>query len=156
MKKQRVSYADGILTVEYPTINKMFKADITKYPESIRLDAMIHGFKQKFGDAESGKSPVEKYAMVQRMHENMLTGAWELTATPDHSGIVIEAVCRLQKIKQPVLEKKLDALGDEARAERIKIWASNVKVKAEVAKIRAERAAKAAEETDDEDLKIDL
>ena len=158
MKKQRVSVADGWIIVEYSTIGKVFRGELSKLPQSVYVpcDAANHGMKQKLGDAESGKSPSEKYAMVQRIWENLLTGAWELTATPDHSGIVIEAVCRLQKIKQPVLEKKLNALGDEARAERIKTWASNVKVKAEVAKIRAERAAKAAEETDDEDPKIDL
>lgn len=156
MKKQIVSVADGILTVEYPTIQRKFTADLAKYSQGVRDAACIHGFKQKFGDAESGKSPMEKFLMVQRIHQNMLDGNWELVSTPDTSGIVIEAVCRIKKEKVAKLEAALAKLTEEDYIAKIKEWASNAKVKAEVAKIRAERAQKAAEESDDDlDIKID-
>ena len=139
-----------VLTVEYPSINKKFTADISKYPAEMRAEAEKHGWKQKFGDAESGGTAAEKYAMVQRIHEGVLAGQWELTSSPDMSGIIAEAVARIKKVKP---EKILAIF--EKFPEKIKEFGGNVKVKAEVAKIRAERAAKAAEESDD-DLDINL
>lgn len=155
MKKQTVSVVNGVLTVEYPSIGKTFRADLSKYPQSIREDALEHGFKQKFGDAASGKTPAEKYAMVQRIHDSLLAGEWELTATPDRSPIIKEAVSRIKKVKIAQLDKLLDALTEEQRTAKLKEWSTHAKVKAEIAKIIAERAAKAADEQD-EDLDIDL
>jgi hypothetical protein len=149
-KKQKVSVTGWLLTVEYPTIGKKFTADISKYPAEMRDELTKHGAKQKFGDAESGGSPAEKYAMVQRIHEGLMSGQWELTSTPDMSGIVAEAVARLKKIKPEQVLKIFEKSPD-----KVKEFASNVKVKAEIAKIRAERAAKVAEEAD-EDLDIQL
>ena len=150
-KKQKVSMTGWTLTIEYPSIGKTFHADILKYPKEMQEELQKHGAKQKFGDAESGGTPVEKYAMVQRIHEGLLAGQWELTGTPDMSGIVAEAVGRIKKVKP---EKILAIF--EKMPEKIKEFASNVKVKAEIAKIRAERAAKVADEAEDEDLEINL
>lgn len=153
MKKQKISVVGSVLTVEYPSIGKKFTADLAEYPASIQLDGYYHGMKQRFGDAESGKSPQEKYTMVQRIHENLLQGIWELTATPDHSGIIKEAVARIKKVKVETIDKALAKLDLEAAEAAVKEWGSNVKVKAEIAKIRAERAAVAAE---DDDTELDI
>ena len=149
MKKQQVSVVNGVLTVEYPTIGKSFKADLSQYSDAVRGFALIHGFKQKFGDAASGGTPAEKFQMVQRIHESLLNGEWELTATPDHSTIVLEAICNLKKLK-------LDKVQKVATPEKIKEWASNVRVKAEIARIRATRAAKVADEAEEDDVEIEL
>lgn len=159
MKKQKVSIVGTVLTVEYPSIGKVFSADVDKYPASVQLDARFHGFKQKFGDAASGGTPAEKFSMVQRIHDSLLAGNWEMVSNPDNSPIVIEAVIRvkkLPKVKQQELATQLDALEDEAFDAKIKEWASNAKIKAEIAKIRAERAAKIADDADEEEIDIDL
>lgn len=150
MKKQKLTIVrqpNGarILTAEYPSIGKTFTVDLSKYAPSIQADACDHGFKQRFGDLESGKSPAEKYAMAQRLHECMLAGDWELTTTRDDSAIVLEAVSRLKKVALAKLEKIV-----EAKPDVVAEWRSNLQVKAEMAKIRAERAAKAADEADEE------
>ena len=148
-KKQKVAVVDGILTVEYPTLGKKFVADLTKYSDGIRQQAMDHGFKQKFGDAASGKTATEKYEMVQRIHAGLLEDQWELTSTPDMSGIVVEAVCRLKKLKEAAVRAAI-----EKNEGKLKEWSANASVKAEIAKIRAERAAKAAEEADDIEINL--
>lgn len=156
MKKQQVKFVGSVLTVEYPTINKTFTADVSKYPDGIQTAARFHGFAQKFGDAKSGQTALEKYLMVQRIHESLMAGSWKLAAGPqDNSAIIIEAVSRLKKIKIDKIEKSLVPLTEEERATRVKGWADNATVKAEIAKIRAERAAKAAED-DDEELDIEV
>jgi hypothetical protein len=150
-KKQKVAVVGWVLTAEYPTIGKKFSADISKYPQAMKDELCKHGAKQKFGDAESGGSPQDKYAMVQRIHEGLMQGNWELTSTPDMSGIILEAVSRLKKI--PVA--KLEPIAAK-NPEKVKEWGGNVKVKAEIARIRAERAQKAADEAEDADLEIDI
>lgn len=148
--------AEGVLTVEYPSIGKTFKVEISKYPESIRGDAMLHGFKQKFGDAASGQSPSEKYAEVQLIHQSLMSGQWERTATFDQTPLILEAVCRLnKKFTVKGLTEGLAKIGEENATAKVREWGANAKVKAEIAKIRAERAAKVAAESKDE-LQIDL
>ena len=82
-KKQRVSVVGTVLTVEYPTINKKFVMDYSKYSASVQVFALAHGFKQKFGDAASGGTPGEKFDEVQAIHACLLAGDWERTATHD-------------------------------------------------------------------------
>lgn len=137
-------------TVAYPTIGKSFSADISKYPEAIREELTRHGWKQKFGDAESGGTPTEKYAMVQRMHEALMNGQWELTSTVDMTPAILEAVSRIKKL--PI--KKLEEAAQK-HPERVKEWGAHPKIKAMIAQMRAEKAAKAAAESN-EDLNIDL
>lgn len=161
MSKQKVSIANNVLTVEYPTIGKTLRVDLTKYPEGVQEDARLHGFKQKFGDAESGKSPQEKYAMVQRIHESLLDGEWVLTANRDNSDVIVEAVCRLLKLKIEKDGEGFVLVDSKAKtkkpipAEKIKEWGAHVKVKAEILLIRSERATKLADESQDE-LNINL
>ncbi len=150
-KKQVVTMAGSVLTVAYPTIGKTFKTDTAKYTAALQQAALAHGWKQKFGDAASGKSPTEKYEMVQRIHAELLNGNWELTGTVDHSAIIIEAVSRIKKLKLAEVEKAAAKAPD-----KVKEWGTNASVKAEVAKIRAERAAKAAEESDDDTDSIEV
>ena len=151
MKKQKLSIKGTTLTVAYPSIGKTFVTDYSKYPAAIKLAATAHGFSQKFGDAKSGCSPAEKYEMVQRIHESLLAGDWELTGTRDTSAIVIEAIVRLKDIPEVDLKKAI-----EAKPEKLVEWRENVKVRAEIAKIRAERAAVLVDDAEDDDVEIDL
>ena len=153
MKKQQLSFIGDTLTVSYPSIGKTFVTDCSKYPASVyvRCDSSEHGIKQKFGDAKSGGTAAEKYAEVQLIHASLLAGEWERTASPDHSGIIKEAVARLMKVAIGKVEASLAKIKDEDdRAAKVKEWGSDLKVKAEVAKIRAERAAAVADDSDDE------
>lgn len=151
-KKQSVTFRDGkLLRVEYASIQKVFEVDVSKYSTEIRAQAMAHGFKQKFGDAASGGTPAEKYAEVQAIHSSLLAGEWERTATPDLTPIICEAVARIKKVPLGKIQKAV--VGHE---DVVKKWAANPKVKAEVAQIRAERAAKLAEESEEElDIEIE-
>lgn len=144
-KKQKVSVVGTVLTVEYPSINKKFSTDYSKYPTEMRAEGERHGWKQLFGDCASGGTPTEKFAMVQRRHESILAGQWELTGTVDLTPIICEAVARIKRIPLKNIEKTA-----VAAPEMVKTWGSNSKVKAEILKIRAERAAKVAEESDEE------
>jgi hypothetical protein len=153
MKKQQESVQGLIVSVHYPTINKSVSVDASKLSEEVRVMAMLHGIKQKLGDAESGKSPIEKFSMSQRIIENMLAGDWELTATRDDSAIIIEAVARVKKVKVAEVQRAIDDSDDGA--EKLKEWRIHPKVKAAIAAIRAERAAAAAKDSDADDLDLD-
>lgn len=154
MKKQRVSVNGPVVTVEYPTIGKSVSCDTSKLPQNVQFDAMIHGVKQKLGDAESGKSPAEKFAMASRIVENMLAGEWELTATRDDTEIICEAIAKLKKVKLSAVKESLEDLDEEERATKLKEWRAHPKVKAAIAQIRAERAAEAAKSADVDDLEL--
>lgn len=155
MKKQKVSVSGSVVTVEYPTIGKSASIDSAKLSPAMQQEAMLHGLKQKLGDAESGKSPTEKYAMVQRIIENMLAGDWELTATRDDSAIIIEAIAKIKKVKIAEVESSLSEMDNDEKAEKLKEWRAHPKVKAVIAQIRAERAAQAAKGVDDDDISLD-
>ena len=152
-KKQRVSVVGTVLTVEYPTINKKFTVDFSTYPKAVQPYALAHGYKQKFGDAESGKSASEKYAEVQLIHKSLMAGEWERTGTRDLTPLICEAIARIKKV--PV-QKLVDyAAKNEKQHDEILEQGAKQVVKAEIAKIRAERAAKLAEDSEEE-IEIDL
>lgn len=155
MKKQKLAFVGDVLTVEYPSINKSITLDCAALPASIYVacDASKHGMKQKLGDIESGKSPLEKYTQCLRVVESLKAGEWDLTANRDDTPFVVEAVARVKKVKIDRIEKILDGLEDDAAVELVREWRGNLQVKKAMADIRAEKAAKAAEEST-EDLVI--
>jgi len=152
MKKQEVTTQGTVIACAYPSIGKTFTHDTAKYPASIQDDAKMHGYRQKFGDAKSGKSAAEKFAEVQLIHASLLAGEWERTAKPDLTPLVLEAVARIKGLKAD-LEKRTLAKGNKVSKpsdEQVRDWSGNDKVRAMMLKIRAERAAKVAEESEDE------
>ncbi len=157
MKKQEITTQGTVLHCDYPSIAKAFEFDTAKYPASIQTDAKMHGFRQKFGDAKSGKSAVEKYSDVLLIHASLLAGEWERTATPDNTPLVLEAVARIKRLKFD-LEKRTLTNGNRAikpSEETVKEWSSDSKVRATMLKIRAERAAKLAEQSEQEEIKVE-
>lgn len=150
MKKQTVGVVGSIVTVSYPTIGKAVSIDYSILSPEMKLQAGLHGLKQKLGDAASGDSPQEKYLMASRIVAGLRENQWELTSTPvDLTPIICEAVSRIKKLPLAKVEKA--AAGNE---ETVKTWGSNPKVRAEILKIRAERAAKIAAEADDLEIEI--
>jgi len=152
MKKQEIATSGTVITCSYPPIGKTFVFDTAKYPASIQDDAKMHGYRQKFGDAKSGKNAVEKYAEVQLIHASLVAGEWERTATPDTAPLILEAVARIKGLKVD-LEKRTLSKGNKTQKpteDQLKEWSSNTTVRATMLKIRAERAAKAAAEDTDE------
>lgn len=150
-KKQKLHWEGRVLVCSYPSIGKEFRVDTAKYGAEIDEEARDHGYKQKFGDAGSGQTAIEKYAEVQAIHASLLNGEWERTATPDLTPLICEAISRIQR--KPL--EKVTQAAEKAGAEKVKEWGANAKVKAEILKIRAERAAKAAKDAEEE-LDIDL
>jgi len=158
MKKQEITMVGTVITCVYTSIGKTFSFDTAKYPASIQVDATAHGYKQKFGDAKSGKSAAEKYAEVLLIHTSLLAGEWERTARPDLTPLVLEAVARIKGLKVD-LEKRTLAKGSKVSKpseEQVREWSGNNKVRATMLKIRAERAAKLAEEAEDEELEVEF
>lgn len=154
-KKQRITVDGTVLKVEYPTIRKSVSVDVSKFSEKVRHEAMLHGFKQKYGDVESGGTAAEKYDMLQRVIAAHESGSWDVQAgTRDDSGIIIEAVA----LRFDYTVEQVNAALDEAddREAKLKEWRSNPKVKATIAKIRADRAEAAAEEAEADDIEIDV
>ena len=144
-KKQRLSIVGTVLTVEYPSIGKKLVVDFSKYKPEIAACALAHGFKQKFGDAKSGKSAGEKFEEVKEIHASLLAGEWERTAAPDLTPIICEALARIKKVPLKKVEQTAQAAGEEV----VKGWGKDPKVRAEILKIRAERAAVEAEESEE-------
>lgn len=152
-KKQQVSKSGTIVSVHYPSIKKTVSIDYSILSPEMQLQAGLHGLGQKLGDAASGCSPEEKYQMASRIVAGLREGQWELTSTPvDLTPIICEAIARIQKVPLAKVQKAAEKAG----LETVKEWGSKQKVKAEILKIRAERAAKAAEEVEDDEIEIDL
>ena len=149
-KKQKLAWNGEVLTIEFPSIKKSLVVDVSKYDEDVRHEAMLHGFKQKFGDAASGKSATEKHAEVQAIHASLLEGEWERTAAPDLTPLICLAISRIQDKKLEDVEKAAEKAGEE----KVKEWGQNAKVKAEILKIRAERLEMEAEAA--EEVNIDV
>lgn len=152
MKKQKLAFVADVLTVEYPSIGKWITVDCSTLPSSIYIacDSARHGMKQKLGDVESGKTPMEKYTQALKVVESLKAGEWDLTANRDDTPFVVEAVARVKQVKVEKLQKILDQLDEEKAVELVREWRGNLKVKNAMAQIRAEKAAKAAEESTEE------
>jgi len=154
-KKQQIKVEGTWLTIVYPTIRKELRVDVAGFDAEVKFAAMMHGFKQKYGDVESGGTPAEKYEMLQRVVEANRSGGWDIGAgARDTSGIVIEAVCRLKELDPAKVTASLDKLSVDDRTVKVKEWASNPKVKAMVARIRADRAEAAADDSDEDDIEV--
>lgn len=151
MKKQKITTKGTVVSVEYPTIRKSLTVDVSKFGTDLFLAAALHGVKQRLGDAESGKTPSEKYAMASRIVEEAFgADSWDLpNRDVDTSGIVLEAVARIKGMTFEEVEETLPE-GEDDRDEKIRELRGHVRVKAEIAKIRAERAEAAAADSDEE------
>jgi hypothetical protein len=146
-------FGKEVLKIEYPSIGKKLVVKISEYSDEIRQEAMLHGFKQKFGDAKSGATAAEKYADVIAIHESLLAGEWERTATPQDRGpLICLAVWRL-KVKEgkKITLEAVTSHANEVGEDEVKAWGAKKKVRAEIRRIEEERLLKQAEE-EEEDL----
>lgn len=150
-KKQKLAWNGEVLTITYPGIKKQLVVDVSEYSDEIRTEAMLHGFKQKFGDAASGRSAAEKFEEASAIHASLRDGEWERTANPDPTPMICAAVARIKKLS---LQDVLDA-AEKVGEEKVREWGSTAKVKAEILKIRAERL-EAEAGSDDEDVDIEI
>ena len=155
-KKQKLTVVGTVLTIEYPTIKKRIVTDTARYPDEVQFAAKMHGFKQKYGDVESGGTPSDKYEGTLRViaaHEN---GSWDVESrVVDNTPFIVAAIARMKGVTEAEVRKAAGGDTEEAVA-KIKEWGTNQKVKAEILQIKAERAAAAAEVSDEEELDIDL
>jgi len=152
-KKQKLSWEGSVLTVQYPSLRKSVVVNIEAFKPELRAAAERHGWKQRFGDLESGKSPREKYDAACALKEHYVGGGeWEMDVERGVAEILIEAVAVEKGIEVEKVRKVI-----EAKPEKVQEWASNLKIKLRIAQIRAERAAKALEESESEDeIDVDL
>ena len=153
MKKQQVYKKDNIVGVFYPELAKAVEVDLSKLSEPMKFCGLQHGIGQKLGDAASGKSAAEKFEEASLIRDALMQGVWERTASPDMSGLVIEALNRIDPKKYPKVKLEKAA---EKDPEKVKSWRANAQVKAMIAKILAERAAARAEESEDDEIEIEL
>lgn len=158
MKTQKLSIVEdggkSFLVIAYEKIGKSLKLDLSQLSAHDK-DARDHGWKQRFGDLKAGdETGHEKFEEAQRLYAHLKEGGdWAMTGQRDTTGIVIEALSRLNPKKYPkdMLEKAA-----AAKPEQVKTWRANPEVKAMIAKIYAERAAKVAKEVEAEEIKIEL
>lgn len=152
-KVQTLAYEGDVLTITYPKINKKVVVDTSKLPH--QSYACRHGWKQRFGDFESGdKTGAQKFDTVSKYVEHLKAGGdWNMSGERDTTAIVVEALNRIDSKKYP--KNKLLKVAEQ-NPDAVKDWRANVRVRAMIAKIYAERAAKAAESEEEEDLNIDL
>lgn len=151
-KKQSITISAGVLTCAYPTIGKTLTRKLSDYPKGIYVacDAADHGIKQKFGDAESGGDPAEKYAEVLLIDESLLAGEWTRAAKPvDRTPLILQAVATLKGLK---FDLARGTLSDGKKVmkpteEQVKQWARADEVKVELARQNLEKARKAAEDS---------
>lgn len=148
-KKQKMSVTDTTVTLQYPTIRKSVSVDLKALDEALQLKCALHGLGQKLGDAKSGGTPAEKYAMASRIRDALLNGEWEVTADRDDSEVVIAAVARVKGVAVKEVQDALEAAEDKKA--KVAEWRSNARVKAMIYTIKAERAAEAVDEEEDED-----
>ena len=153
MKKQQVVKDGNVVKVNYPSLGKSVSIDVKSLSAEMQHQGLLHGIAQKLGDAASGKDAAEKYAEASEIVAALKQGIWERTASPDMSGLVIEALNRIDPKKYP--KGKLEKAA-EADPEKVKSWRANAQVKAMIAKILAERAAARAEESEDDEIEIEL
>lgn len=150
-KKQKVTVVGSVLRIEYAPINKVFERDLRQLPESVYkpCDAADHGIMQKFGDAKSGESSLDKWEEVHEIWDSLKAGAWKRTGERDPLPIILEAIAKIKRV--PL--KKVQEAAEVDRAQFLEAGKSK-KVKAVIAQIRADRLKAEAEEEDD--LQIDL
>lgn len=151
-KKQKLSIVNSVLRIEYPPINKVFELDLCTLPESIYrpCDSADHGIIQKFGDAKSGESSLDKWEEVHEIRDALRAGQWKRTGERDPLPIILEAIA---KIKRVPLKKVQDAA--EVDRQQFLEAGKSKKVKAVIAQIRADRLKAEAEE-DEDDIEINL
>lgn len=154
LKTQKLAIVEGVLVIEYEKIGKILKLDLSALSAHSK-NAEEHGWKQRFGDLKAGdETGHEKFEEVQRLYEHLKEGGdWAMTGQRDTTGVVIEALNRLDPKKYP---KELLEKAAEAKPDQVKVWRANPHVKATIAKIYAERAAKVAKETEKVEIEVNL
>lgn len=150
-KIQKVSVEGAKVTIFYPTLKKGLSVDLSTFSDELYLAAAVHGVKQRLGDAVSGGGAAEKYEMAQRIVGAFEQNSWELKDRIVDVSIVVEAMARVKGITVDEVHEVIDELDEDAFKAKIKEWRENAKVKAKVAEIQAERAAKRAEESEDDE-----
>lgn len=123
--------------------------DLTKLSTEILQMAMVHGLRQKLGDAaaiarntETGASATiaDKIAAVQEVADRLVAGAWNKTERSGGAGkttLLAEALAAMTK--KPI-EEMVAFLAEKTDEEK-KALRANPRVQAEIAKIEAQRAA---------------
>lgn len=144
---------DSAITITHP-MGEECVLIIEDLPESIRHAAMLHGLKQKIGDAaaiprctETGASatPEEKFAAMSRVMSNLRAGEWFATSRGEGSasrgGLLLRAMIRMAGVEGEalaVLRAKVGALSKKEQAD----LRGNARVAAIIAEIKAEDEAR--------------
>lgn len=129
-----------------------FEVNPKDYPSEIQEDLLIHGAKQKLGDATAGFSKTNDYGgakdAILGVHESLMAGVWNREA--GGFGVSIDDLAQaIAALKKTSVEKAKAAV-EAAPTEKRKEWASNKKVAALIAEYRAARAKENAKQEKDE------
>lgn len=151
VKVQKVDVKGSVVSVFYPALKRGVSVDVSTFSEKLAFAALLHGVKQRLGDAASGGTAVEKFEMAQRIIEEAFEqDSWELTTRTVDPRLVIDAMAAVKGVSEAEVRAALERAGEKA-PEKIKEWRGNDKIKAKILEIQAARAKAKAEESDEDD-----
>ena len=127
-----------------PTI----RVDAATLSKDIQQQAMMHGLKQKIGDAAAaakGTPPVERHAAMMVVVEALARGEWNAKRATGGAGdgLVVEALARAYGKTLAWADAQIDALAVKLKVERkvaVAKFKMADKVAAKIVEIMAERA----------------
>lgn len=132
--------------------------DPARANETIRRQAMYHGFNQKIRDSAAGYSKDKDFAGAREemaaVIESLYNGEWNRKGGGIGAGVVMEDLAyAIAKIKAVAVERAMEAVKKLDETKR-KEYAKNARVQALMAEHKAQRLAR--EVKGDEELDIDL
>lgn len=128
------------------------------FGESIRKQAMIHGFNQKIRDAAAGFSKTNDYEgafeAMAAVIEALKDGEWKRGGGAGAGQVMRDLAAAIAEVRNVPYEKCFAAVSAAEEAKR-KEWMKNAKIANIMARIKADRLKAAAEAASD-DIDIDL
>jgi hypothetical protein len=119
-------------------------------PEALHPMLMLHGLKQKVGDAASQFSATSDFSgafnAMQRVVDNLMNGLWSAKGGSGAGSDLTQAVANLKKIDLTDAQDIIDDLDEEQLTKLL----ARPAVKAEILRLKAERAMKVAEALDED------
>lgn len=124
---------------------------LDELPNTMRLEAMAHGIRQKAGDEYSGvKGDIRAaIACVRRVFDNLRNGVWNAARDGSGGGYLAEAVAEVTGRTLEEVTTLLAAMPAEQKAD---LRAKHPQVKAVIARLRAEALERAAQTSDVPDV----
>lgn len=140
-KKYSVETAATVLSMSFAE-GETISVDVASLPENVRQFLMLHGLKQKLGDAMAGKEVAEGRGHVERIVAALTAGDVTVrTPGSAKTSLLAEAIARATGQDVADVVESLEQLDDE----QIKAVKAHPEVKVAMAEIKAEREKEKAQ-----------